>query len=169
MKSTEGRPGRIFIIRLEHEDVIPQCIEEFAEARGVKSGQVTLEGGIGSGEVVVDPPHSEDIQIDPMVLPIDGAHEVVGIGVLAPGVDGKPVLHIHGSLGRSGQSVTGCFRRGVRTWLVGEVIIHEITDADVVRAPEGNGALALLQANSGRGATKGSSKRAPGKGNKRNL
>ena len=52
-----------------------------------------------------------------MLLPIDGAHEVAAVGVIAPGEDGKPVLHIHGALGRSGKTTAGCLRPGVTTWL----------------------------------------------------
>ena len=82
---------------------------------------------------------------EPMLLPIDGAHEVVGVGVLAPGEDGKPVLHIHGALGRSGQTMCGCLRPGVTTWLVGEVILYEILGAEATRVRERKSGLALLQ------------------------
>jgi len=68
-----------------------------------------------------------------MLLPIDGAHEVVGVGVLAPTEDGKPILHIHAALGRSGSTLTGCLRHGVKTWLVCEVILHEILNAPATR------------------------------------
>jgi predicted DNA-binding protein with PD1-like motif len=59
----------------------------------------------------------------PIFLPIDGAHEVVGTGVIATGEDGRPALHLHAALGRAGKTTTGCLRPGVKTWLVGEVII----------------------------------------------
>jgi predicted DNA-binding protein with PD1-like motif len=80
-----------------------------------------------------------------MLLPIDSAHEVVGVGVLAPGQDGKPVLHIHAALGRSGQTMTGCLRPGVTTWLVGEVILYEIVDAKAARVKDKVSGLALLE------------------------
>ena len=80
-----------------------------------------------------------------MLLPIDGAHEVAGVGVLVPGDDGKPMLHIHAALGRSGGTMTGCLRPGVSTWLVGEAIVYEIlgTNARRVLDPEAN--FPLLQ------------------------
>ncbi|GAH05658.1 unnamed protein product [marine sediment metagenome] len=80
-----------------------------------------------------------------MLLPIDGAHEVVGVGVLAPGEDGKPVLHIHAALGRAGQTMTGCLRHGVTTWLVGEVILYEILGADVARVKDEQSGFELLE------------------------
>ena len=117
----------------------------FATDQGVSLGHVVLVGGIGGGQVVVGPRHSDETPPDPMLLPIDGAHEVVGVGVLAPGEDGKPVLHIHGALGRSGQTMTGCLRPGVTTWLVGEVILYEILGAEATRVRERKSGLALLQ------------------------
>ena len=104
-----------------------------------------LVGGIGAGQIVVGPRDSNEMPPEPMLLPVDGAHEVVGVGVLAPGENGKPILHIHAALGRSGSTMTGCLRPGVTTWLVGEVILSEITGADVNRVTEKESGLALLE------------------------
>lgn len=145
MKASEGRTGRVFVIRLEDGDVIPDCIEHFAAENGVSVGHVILVGGIGEGEVVVGPRRSEERPPDPMLLPVENAHEVVGVGVLAPGQAGKPILHIHASLGRSGQTMTGCLRPGVRTWLVGEVILYEILDTTAVRLVDKESGFELLE------------------------
>jgi predicted DNA-binding protein with PD1-like motif len=76
---------------------------------------------------------------------VDGVHEVVGVGIIAPDKEGKPTLHIHAALGRSGQTTTGCLRPGVTTWLVGEVIIFEILGTDAVRLPDKKATFELLQ------------------------
>ena len=144
MKSCEGRLGRVFVLRLEDGDVVPDCIERFAEQKGVSVGHVILVGGIGGGQVVVGPRDPRAMPPDPMLLPVDGAHEVVGVGVLAPGEDGRPALHIHAALGRSGQTLTGCLRPGVKTWLVGEAILYEILDADVARVKDTKTGFNLL-------------------------
>ncbi len=145
MKATEGHMGRVFVIRLEEGDVVPECIEEFARKNSVSVGHVILVGGIGGGQVVVGPRRSDERPPEPMLLPVDTAHEVVGVGVLAPGEDGTPVLHIHASLGRSGQTMTGCLRPGVTTWLVGEVILYEILAVKVARVMDSASGLALLE------------------------
>ena len=145
MQASEGRLGRIFVIRLEDGDVVPGCIERFAEEKGISVGHVILVGGIGGGEVVVGPRYSEERPVQPLLLPVDGAHEVVGVGVIAPGEDGKPVLHIHAALGRSGQTLSGCLRPGVKTWLVGEAILYEITGAEVTRAMDKESGFSLLE------------------------
>ena len=145
MKASEGQIGRVFVMRLEDGDVVPDCLERFAAEKGIKVGHVILIGGIGGGEVVVGPRNSEEMPPEPMLLPVDGAHEVVGVGIIAPDKDGKPVLHIHASLGRSGQTMTGCLRPGVKTWLVGEAIIYEITGAKVSRLPDKESGFELLE------------------------
>ncbi|MFC2008264.1 PPC domain-containing DNA-binding protein [Chloroflexota bacterium] len=145
MKASEGRLGRVFVIRLEDGDVLPECIERFAEDKGISVGHVILVGGIGEGEVVVGPRDSEERPPEPMLLPVDGAHEVVGVGVVAPDEKGKPVLHMHAALGRAGQTMTGCLRPGVTTWLVGEVIIYEIVGTDAVRARDKETGFELLE------------------------
>lgn len=145
MKFSEGRIGRVFIIRLEDGDKLPDCIERFAAEKGVKHGQVILVGGIHEGEVVVGPRKSDERPPEPMLLPLDGAHEVAGVGVIAPDADGNPVLHIHAALGRSGKTTTGCLRPGVKTWVVGEVALYELLDIKAARLKDPETGFTLLQ------------------------
>jgi len=145
MKASEGRLGRVFVIRLEDGDEVPTCIERFAEDNGVAVGHVILIGGIGGGQIVVGPRESDVRPPDPMLLPIDGAHEVAGVGVIAPDEGGKPVLHIHAALGRAGKTTTGCLRPGVSTWMVGEVILQEILGAEAARIRDPEAGFALLE------------------------
>ena len=145
MKASEGKVGRVFVLRLEDGDVVPDCIERFAEEKNISVGHVVMVGGIGGGEVVVGPRRSDEMPPEPMLLPIDGAHEVAGVGVIAPGEDGKPVLHIHAALGRSGKTTTGCLRPGVTTWLVGEVILYEIVGANATRVRDARSGFGLLE------------------------
>ena len=144
MKSAEGRMGRVFVLRLEDEDIIPQCIEQFATEKGIAAGHVVLLGGVNKGNVVVGPKSSTEKPPCKMLLPIDEAHEIVASGIIAPDENGMPILHIHGALGRSGHTMTGCLREGVSVWLVCEVIIYEILDADINRVLDKDSGFVLL-------------------------
>jgi predicted DNA-binding protein with PD1-like motif len=144
LKYSEGRIGRVFVIRLEDDDELPVCIEKFAAEHRISVGQVTLLGGIGSGQIVSGPRKNKELPVDPIVIPLDGVHEVVGIGILAPDKNGRASLHIHAALGRAGKTVTGCLRTGVKTWLVGEVILCEILGADVARLLDKDSGFDLL-------------------------
>jgi predicted DNA-binding protein with PD1-like motif len=145
MQAEEGKTGRVFIIRLADGDELPGCLERFAEEKGIMNGFVLLVGGIGKGQIVVGPRRTDEMPPDPMLLPVDGAHEVAGIGVLAPGEDGRVVLHIHAALGRAGQTMTGCLRPGVTTWLVGEAIVYEIVGVNARRVKDKESGFALLE------------------------
>jgi predicted DNA-binding protein with PD1-like motif len=145
MKATEGHIGRVFVLRLEDGDVVPDCIERFAAEKNISVGQVVLVGGIGSGKIVVGPRDTVTMPPEPVLLPVDGAHEVVGVGTIAPDKDSRPVLHIHASLGRSKETLTGCLRPGVTTWLVGEAIIYEILGAKATRLPDKKSGFDLME------------------------
>jgi predicted DNA-binding protein with PD1-like motif len=52
---SEGRIGRIFVLRLGDGDRIPDAIETFARDRGIGSALVTALGGLENGRLVVGP------------------------------------------------------------------------------------------------------------------
>ncbi|AII61607.1 PPC domain-containing DNA-binding protein [Dehalococcoides mccartyi] len=133
MKASQGSLGRVFIIRLEDGDRVPTCLEDFARTQQISHAQVVLIGGIEGGQVVVGPRQSREYPPEPVLIPLDGAHEVAGLGIIAPGEDGTPKLHIHAALGRMGKTTTGCLRPGVNTWIVGEAVMYEILGAKAVR------------------------------------
>ncbi|MDW7652130.1 MAG: DNA-binding protein [Bacillota bacterium] len=145
MKATEGQIGRVFVIRLEDGDIVPGCIEDFAKKNNISVGFVTMIGGVSDGEIVTGPRRSQEMPPSPIFLPVDGAHEVVGTGVLAPDKEGAAVLHLHAALGRAGKTTTGCLRPGVTTWLVGEVILCEILGVDSKRLTDEQSGFALLE------------------------
>jgi len=143
MQASEGRVGRVFVVRLDDGDTLPGCLEEFAEEKGVRLAQVVLLGGVGEGRVVSGPRTSE-IPPEPITLPVDGVHEVIAVGLLAPDEAGLPRLHLHGALGRAGTTLMGCLREGVCTWFMLEAVVTEIVDERVSRRPDAASGLALL-------------------------
>ena len=145
MKATEGKIGRVFIIRLEDGDMLPMCIEKFARDNNILVGQIIMVGGIGGGQVITGPRKSDEMPPEPMLIPLDGAHEVVSAGSIAPDKNGIPVVHMHAALGRSGKTTTGCLRPGVNAWLVGEVFIYEILGTTAVRAEDKRSGFELLE------------------------
>jgi predicted DNA-binding protein with PD1-like motif len=131
MKAIEGGIGRVFVLRLEHDDPLPQCIEEFAAEKKIRLAQVVFHGGLYKGNLVAGPLKTEDPKPVPIVLPVSEAHETFASGLIAPDESGKPVLHMHGSLGRAGHTLSGCFQKGVMVWLVGEAVVYEILSESV--------------------------------------
>lgn len=104
MKASEGRLGRIFIVTLERDDKLPEALEKFARERGIAIAQVML------------------------------AADSSVAGIIAPDIDGSPVLRLAGSQIPDASS--------------GEVIIQEILGVNVKRvqdAATGVERLSMLQ------------------------
>ncbi|MBI9080188.1 MAG: DNA-binding protein [Pseudodesulfovibrio sp.] len=144
MQYSEGSIGRIFTLRLENGEKIPDCIEQFAREKNIKAALCTMIGGVDKGTLVVGPEDGNDPIITPILHAIDTAHEVSATGTIFPDEEGTPVLHMHAALGREGKTRTGCIRPGLDVWLVGEVIIMEILNTDMLRKKEKKSGLALL-------------------------
>ena len=135
------------MLRLDHDDLIPKCIEDFAAEKKIQIAQVVFIGGLYQGALVTGPRKTEDPRPDPIVLPVSEACDSTGTGIIAPDENGKPVLHMHGALGRSGQTMAGCFQKGVKVWLVGEAVIYEILSSGPVpkRMVDKTAKLTLLE------------------------
>jgi predicted DNA-binding protein with PD1-like motif len=129
MKYSEGKVGRIFVIKLEDGDRLPGAIESFAEKHRVSRGMCILVGGIaGGGHIVVGPEDGETMPPAPMLFKLTGVHEIAAVGTIFPNEKGRPVLHMHAALGRKGTTRAGCIRPGIDVWKTGEVILLEIAD-----------------------------------------
>lgn len=145
MQYSQGSIGRIFTLRLETGDRLPDSIETFALEHGIDRAMVIYVGGAGEGSrVVTGPEKDRGDAIVPIIHALEGREEVLGVGTIFPNESGEPVLHMHACIGREGDATVGCVRAGVNVWLVGEVIIMEIMGATGLRVKDKNG-LELLQ------------------------
>lgn len=146
MQYTEGHLGRVFLLRLEHGEPMPQTLERFAEEHGVAAGLVVMVGGADEGSrLVVGPEDGAVLPPVPMVRALLGAHEVVGVGILVPNEAGRPELHMHAACGRGEATVTGCIRAGLATWHVLEVMLIEMTGFTAARRRDEATGFSLLQ------------------------
>ncbi len=127
MKYSEGKLGRVFIIRLEHGDIIHKEIEKFAKEKEIKTAVLLIVGGVNKGsKIVVGPEDDDERPVNPMELILKNAHEVTGTGTLFLDENGNPMLHMHIACGREKNTITGCIRKGVITWNLLEIILIEI-------------------------------------------
>ena len=127
MKYSQGKTGRIFIVRLEDGEIIHKCIEELAAKENIRAAGVIILGGADKdSRLVVGPIKGRGAVIEPMELILDDVYEITGTGTIFPDESGKAVLHLHAACGRKDKTHTGCVRRGVKVWHIGEVIIFEI-------------------------------------------
>ncbi len=146
MKYSEARLGRIFILRLEHGDRIPDIIEEFAAVHHIKSAIVHFLGGADTNsKVVVGPEDGTVPKPRPVVTELLGTSEAVGMGTIFLNEKETPKLHLHAAFGRSQKTVTGCTREGVTVWHIGEVIIFELLNTTAKRKIDPDTGFELLE------------------------
>jgi len=146
MQYQEGSIGRVFALRLEDGERLPDSLEAFAREKGIAAAMVIYVGGAkGESRLVVGPDAANTNAIVPLIHSLSGIQEVLGVGTLFPDEEGNPVLHMHAATGREGRATVGCSRAGVEVWLVGEVIILEILGTTGRRRPEPPSGFSLLQ------------------------
>jgi len=134
MQYSEGTIGRIFALKLETGERLPDAVVDFAREHEVRSALVIYVGGAGAASrLVVGPRKDTGDEIIPLVHELGGIQEFVAIGTLFPDEGGQPTLHMHAASGREGTATVGCTRTGVEVWLIGEIIILEIQGVGGIR------------------------------------
>jgi uncharacterized protein len=132
---TEAKLGRIFVLRLHHDERLHEVIEKFAYQKQIKSALCFFLGGAQeNSKVVVGPKDGKAMPPEPMVTLLRGVHEACGVGTIFTDEDGNPKLHMHASFGRNDSAVTGCVRMGVDIWQIGEVVVLELIGSSAKRA-----------------------------------
>jgi len=144
MEVAQGQIGRVFVLRLEDGDRLPDCVEAFAAEQGVAQGFCALVGGVGSGQIVVGPEDTIAMPPVPVLTELIGAHEAAAVGTLFPDEAGLPRLHMHAAFGRGDTVKTGCIRPGIDIWTIGEFILIELTGMDLVRKRDAATGFELL-------------------------
>ncbi|PKL59978.1 MAG: DNA-binding protein [Methanomicrobiales archaeon HGW-Methanomicrobiales-4] len=129
MQFASGSPGRIFYIRFDHDEDLLSGIQSFAAEHQIRSGIIHLIGAISEGSLVTGPKET--------ILPPDqewqnlsGAHELLGTGMIRSGPEG-PKVHLHAAAGRGSSTLTGCFRKDTRIYIVIEAVIIEFSGFSV--------------------------------------
>ncbi len=126
MQYQEGKIGRVFAIRFDHNDDLLLNLKELIINEKVEAGMVFFLGALEEGKLVVGP---EKMSVPP--IPIwtsfaDG-REVFGIGTIFWDQE-APNIHIHFSAGRGKEILAGCLRKEARVYLVIEAFVIEVTD-----------------------------------------
>jgi len=146
MQFTEASLGRVWVLRLEDGDRLPDTIEQFARDRQLRQALVFYLGGAGDGSrLVVGPEKDFSKGIIPTLFTLTGPQEVLAVGTIFANEADQPVLHLHAAVGREGNASVGCTRAGVDVWLVGEVVILEIIGAEAQRRRNPANGFELLE------------------------
>ncbi|MCU0631890.1 MAG: DNA-binding protein [Methanolinea sp.] len=131
MQCTEGRAGRICVLRIEHGEDLLEALLQCIRDKEIHCGTIQVLGALLQGDLVAGPeepvlppvPHREKI---------DGGWDILGIGSISWGEDG-PYLHLHSAMGRGSHAIAGCLRDQAKVYIVVEAIVTEIVGIQAVR------------------------------------
>ena len=125
MQYSEGRIGRIFVVRFDEGEDLLKGLRRFASEKKVRTGYAMVMGALHEGRLVTGP---EKAVIPPVPHweTASGGWELLGMVTLYPDEEGEPAVHLHATVGRGGESLTGCLREVATVYLVVEAIVVEL-------------------------------------------
>lgn len=131
MQYSEGRIGRIFVLRMDHGEDMIDSLKMFLEEKEIESCTALFLGAMRDGRAVTGPKRPE-VPPSPNFEAYESAWEVFGMATVYPSSQG-PGLHIHSGLGRGREALIGCIREKARVYLVVEMVLLEICSLDAER------------------------------------
>jgi len=143
MEYAIGKIGRIIAARLFEGEDLYESIHEIARKENIQSAAVLITGGFRKADVIVGP-KQEHPKIVGNKKEFAGPGEVLGVGTIYCDEEG-PKLHIHAAIGKNDETIVGCPRGHVKTFLILEVTIIEIQGLSGSREPDENSGLKLLR------------------------
>lgn len=132
MEYRTGAVGRVFIIRFDDGEDLLAELTTLVKKENVRNGWFQVIGGLKEIDCVIGPKQPV-IPPDPVWKEIRDARETLGSGSVFRDEKNEPKIHLHAALGHHGETVTGCLRKGSRTYLILEVILFEISGFDASR------------------------------------
>ncbi len=142
MQYQKASLGRVIIAKIEHGDDLLEELKNLLRAEQIQAGIMFMIGALEAGSLVVGP-ETCAVPPEPVWKEFSDGREVLGIGTVFT-EDGDPVIHLHSSLGRGDEALTGCIRKDSRVYLVVEVILMEFLDSGAVRTLDSHTGLNLL-------------------------
>ena len=132
MKYTEGKIGRIFVLKFDDGDKVVDSLSAFAKKEKLKSAVTIFMGALKKGELVTGP-KKPVIPPLPNKVGFKDVWEVLGMGTIFTNPKG-PQLHLHASMGKKLKVLTGCIRGKSEVFLVLEAVVFELIGINASKA-----------------------------------
>ena len=142
MQYRTGQIGRVVLARFDHGEAIVPALADLCRAESIRTAWFFLFGALDGGRLVCGP-KAATLPPDPDWRAFAKPHEIVGMGSVAE-MDGSPSVHLHASLGRGTDVLTGCLRKEGRVFIVVEALIVEVAGVAASREPDEKTGLELL-------------------------
>ncbi len=142
MRYKAGTVGRVVLARFDHGEPVVPALTALCEKEGISSGWFFLFGAIRNGRLVAGP-REASFPPDPVWEEFADPFEIVGMGSIAVR-GGSPSIHLHSSLGRGREVLTGCIRKEGEVFIVIEAMVLEVSGVNAARSPDERSGLELL-------------------------
>jgi predicted DNA-binding protein with PD1-like motif len=133
----------VFLVKFENQDLLIPKLADLAVQEKIKSATMIFIGALRQGELVTGP-KKPVIPPQPNQLAFKDGWEVMGIGTLFTNAKG-PQIHIHASMGKKKNVLTGCVRGRSKVFLVIEAVILELKGVKATKDTDPSTGLNLLK------------------------
>jgi predicted DNA-binding protein with PD1-like motif len=131
MQYTEAKLGRVFYLRVDHGEDLLASLQNFVTEKKISAGFIHILGALREGSIVTGP-KVPVLPPDPLFDAYEGGWEVLGLGSITER-GGQPHIHLHASVGRGREALTGCLRKKAVVYIVIEAVIIELVGARIFR------------------------------------
>lgn len=142
MQYKSGTIGRVFLVKFEHGDDPVSGIKDLAAKEDISLGSVTFLGALESSRMVVGPKEPK-LPPEPEYVSFNDGREVLGFGTIVK-KEGEVNPHIHATLGKGRETLTGCLREDCKTFVTIEAVVTEIKGISAERRKDDSTGLNLL-------------------------
>lgn len=142
MQYSEGKLGRIFVLRMDDGEDLIASIQKFVLEKKIESCMALFIGALRDGKAVTGP-ETPVIPPTPHFEKFDSAWEVFGMATVYPSSSG-PKLHVHSSFGRGRDALIGCIRESANVYLLVEAVLFEFSGLNAWRNLDEKTGLYLL-------------------------
>lgn len=129
MDVTELSPVSWYRITLEHEVDLKQALIDWARENDVSLAWVQGIGEIRNPTVATGYEDNDDPRSEKFIQSSSDNHHAVGIGTIIRDQDGERV-HMHGPVGRDGETTTGCWAQNPETFRGMDLLITVLEKED---------------------------------------
>ena len=143
MEYTQGQIGRIFLLKFNDDDIVIEELEKLARKEKIRSAVFIFLGALKKGHLVAGP-KKPIVPPEPHWLVFKNAWEALGVGTIFSNKK-RPQIHIHTTMGKKNNVLTGCLRKDSKVFLVLEAVVFELKGVRAVKGIDPSTGLNLLK------------------------
>ncbi len=135
-----NKTGRTFVLRMERGDLLREKITALCSEHSIKSAVVL--SGIATFDIVnMQMSNTTGFPMGYDVLKLEEPLELASLdGTI---INGEP--HLHGVVGKATQTWAGHLLDGCRILYLGEIVLQELPELDLIRKPDKDGVFLISE------------------------